>query len=58
MHLVGFCDLSLFVEIGNMLNDNFGRDPWMFPYGAYFVSLPNMSFQFPAVGSFVWVDEV
>ena len=21
MHLVGFCDLSLFVEIGDMLND-------------------------------------
>ena len=21
VHLVGFCDLSLFVEIGNMLND-------------------------------------
>ena len=38
--------------------NSFGRDPWMFPYEAYFVSLPIMSFQCPAVGLFVWVDEV
>ena len=29
----------------------------MFLYEAYFVSLPIMSFQCPAVGSFVSVDE-
>ena len=30
--------------------NNLGRDPWMFPYEAYFVSLHIMFFQCPALG--------
>ena len=37
-----------------------GRVPWMFLYEQYmyFVSLPIISFQWPAVGLYVWGSKV